>query len=70
MRQLRFLFDETPPVSMDGVHYYFNQGRPGLSGNYFIANTASRSFEKIVELMVIERINRFSSTLLGIFPDG
>lgn len=55
---------------MDDVHYYFNQGRPGLSGNYFIANTASRSFEKIVELMVIERINRFSSTLLGIFPDG
>ena len=40
VRQLRFLFGETPPVSMDGVHYYFNQGRPGLSGNYFIANTA------------------------------
>lgn len=55
------------------MHYYFNQGRPGLSGNYFIANTPTRSFEKIVELMVIRTYKSIFSTLLGIFsslPDG
>lgn len=68
-----FIRRNTSLVSMDGVHYYFNQGRPRLSGNYFIANTASRSFEKIVELMVIERINRFSRLYFEYFlryPDG